>query len=246
MNKETFYTRLAKYYDRIYHYIDYDKQVDFFVNVIRKFNKSGSNKILDVACGTGTHADFLQKRGFEVTGFDISNEMLEEAKKKNSNVKFVLGDMKKLKMKEKSGTIICFFTSILYNKNRDEMKKTLSGFYSHLEKGGLVIFDVVDKSIGINHKTEEYKYERGDLKIIFIPQWIYNKKENVMDLEIDFFINGEKLHDHHVMGAFSIDELKKMLKETGFEVFVLEKNFNSAKKHRSEKKAIFVCRKPYM
>jgi phosphoketolase len=56
-----------------------------------------------------------------------------------------------------------------------------------------------------------------------------------MDLDIDFIINGEKLHDHHIMGAFSFDEMKQILKEVGFEVIKL---LNSANKY-----ATFMCRK---
>ena len=229
-----FYTKLARYYDKIYHYIDYKKQVSFIIKLIKKYNQSKNNKILDVACGTGMHTDLLQKEGFDVTGFDISEDMLREAKKKNSKINFIQGDMKKLDLSEKFGTIICFFNSILYNKG-EEMKKTLINFYNHLEKGGILIFDAVDKSMGINSKKEEYKYEDDNLKILFKPQWIYNQETNIMELDIDFIVNEEKLHDHHIMGAFSFDELKHILKEANFEIIEL---FNS-----DNKTAVFMCRK---
>jgi ubiquinone/menaquinone biosynthesis C-methylase UbiE len=235
MNNKLFYTKLAKYYDKIYHYIDYNKQASFFIKLIKKYNKSKNNKILDVACGTGIHADLLQKQGFDIIGLDISEDMLKEAKKKNSKVKFIKGDMKKLDLNEKFGAIICFFNSILYNKDKKEMKKTLTNFYNHLEKTGILIFDAVDKSIGINSKKEEYKYEDDNLKISFRPQWIYNQETNIMDLDIDFIINNKKLHEHHIMGAFSFDELKQILKKVGFEVIEI---LSSANKH-----AIFMCRR---
>jgi SAM-dependent methyltransferase len=243
MEKRLFYTGLAKYYDRIYHFIDYREQARFITRVIKEFNGSGSKKLLDVACGTGTHADLLQRGGFDVTGLDISEDILREARKKNSNIRLVRGDMKELNLGERFGTIICFFISILYNRNEKELKQALSGFHSHLEKGGILIFDTVDKSIGINSKREEYRYEEKGLKIVFRPQWIYNKKDNVMDLEIDFTINEKEIHDHHVMGAFSFSELKGILEGIGFEVFILERNFKKIERYASGNKAIFVCRK---
>jgi SAM-dependent methyltransferase len=203
-----------------------------------------NNKILDVACGTGIHANLLQNEGFKVTGFDISEEMLKEARKKNLEIKFFQEDMKKLSLNEKFGTIICFFNSILYNKNREEIRNTLLKFYMHLEKGGILIFDIVDKTIGINSKKKKYLYKDKILKISFEPQWIYNEKDNIMDLEIDFIINDEKLHDHHVMGAFGCEELRQILEELGFEVMILERNFDTIKPYNAKKKtAIFVCRK---
>ena len=96
--------------------------------------------------------------------------MLNEARKKNSQVKFFQADMQSFSLNEKFGAIICFFNSILYNKNPEEMKTTLTNFYNHLEKGGILIFDTVDKSAGINSQREEYKYEGSDLTIFFRPQ----------------------------------------------------------------------------
>ncbi len=222
-----FYTELAGYYDRIYHYIDYGKQVDMFIDIIGK-----PGKVLDVACGTGTHADILQKRGFSVTGVDISGEMLDEARKKNPNIRFIEQDMRKLDIGDKFNAIVCFFNSILYNRTPEEMAATLKNFYAHLEAGGVLIFDMVDKSIGVGSRKEEYKYEDENLNIVFRPQWIY--KEGVMDLEIDFAVNGRQIHDHHVMGAFSFEDLERLTEEAGFNTEI----------RKDGKKAVFVCRKP--
>lgn len=238
-----FYTKLAEHYDKVYHYINYDKQAEFFAKLIKIYNKSKNKNVLDVACGTGTHANLLQKIGFSVTGLDISKEMLREAKKKNPKVNFVLGDMKNPKLKERFGTIICFFNSILYNKNKEEMETALKNFYFELQRGGLLIFDAVDKSVGLNSKRETYEYTSKDLKILFKPKWIYNKQKNALDLDIEFRVNDEKIHDHHIMGAFSLDELKSMLEKIGFSVQILEENFDEIKKYKNKKSAVFVCRK---
>ena len=244
MSKQLFYTKLAPYYDRIYHYINFNKQTVFLSHVIKRFNKSKNNKILDVACGTGIHADMLQKRGFDVTGVDISKEMINEAKKKNSNIRFIQGDMKAFDLNEKFGIIICFFNSILYNKDEKEIKKTFLNFRRHLERGGILIFDTVDKSIGIGQEIVEYEYHHKNLDILYKPQWKYSNAANRLDLEIEFRINNKVFHDSHLMGAFGIEELKQILQKTGFEAFVLEKDFDSIKKYNSgSMKAVFVCRK---
>ncbi len=244
MTSNHFYTELARYYDRIYHYVEYDKQADFFVRLMREFNRSGNRRILDVACGTGTHADILQKKGFEVTGLDISGDMLREARKKNPDVKLVKGDMMRMNLDDRFGTIICFFNSILYSTNTDQMKRTLSCFHRHLDDRGIVIFDFVDKATGIRSRKEKYVYKSRDLELSFIPRWIYNRKGNVMELKVEFSVGGRKFHDHHVMGAFSTDELKKIGEESGFEAFVLERRFDRIEERKSNSnKSIFVCRK---
>ncbi len=235
-----FYTRLAKYYDRIYHYVDYRGQTEFFLHLIEQFNKSGNNNILDIACGTGTHADLLQKKGFDVTGIDLSSDMLDQAKKKNEFVEFIEGDMKTMKPKKQYGVVLCFFNSMLYNTNREEMVNTLINVYSCLHKGGILVFDTVDKSIGEEDSDEEYSYSDDNLDIIFKPHWVY--KKNIMKLEIDFTLNLEVMHDTHLMGAFSLKELEEIAEQVGFEVMVLNRNFDRIEAAEG-KHAIFVCKK---
>ena len=245
METRFFYTTLAKYYDQIYHKVAYKKQARFFVQLMKRFKTSPNNTILDAACGTGTHADILQQSGFTVTAFDSSKEMLREAKKKNKKVTFFLASMKKFHTRERFGTIICFFNSILYNKDAQELHQTLSNFFHHLEDGGMLIFDAVDKSIGINSKKEQgYSYTDASTHITFKPRWIYSRGEKHMDLVIEFLVNGVSLHDHHVMGAFTIREIEAAAKNADFKVLVLQRNFDHIQKYSSaNKKAIFICTK---
>ena len=92
------------------------------------------------------------------------------------------------------------------------MKTALSNFYYHLEKGGILIFDVVDKSIGINSKKEEYEYEDENLKILFKLQWIFNKEKNVLEDEILFVYYQNEISKNIKL----IPETKEFLKKIKF------------------------------
>ncbi len=244
MTRYSFYTDLAKYYDKIYHYVDYEKQAEFFINLVKKYGAVGSNKALDFACGTGKHAGILHKKGYGVIGVDLSRDMLAEARKKYPNVKFYLGDMKSWKGSIKYGVIIIFYNSILYNKSKVELKAAFKNCYDQLQENGLLIFDTVDKSIGVDSEAAKIKYADDNLSISFSPQWIYNPKNDFMDLEINFIINGQKIHDRHVMGAFSLKEQKQLAEDAGFEVLILKRSFDKIRRHSAKDKAvIFVCRK---
>ena len=244
MTKYFFYTDLAKYYDKIYHYVDYEEQAEFFIKLIKKYGTTYNNKILDFACGTGKHAGILRKKGFEVTGVDLSRDMLMVARKKHPHIKFHLGDMKNWKSSTRYGAITIFYNSILYNKSKDELKATFKNCYDQLQENGLLIFDTVDKSIGIDSREAQIKYADDNLSISFSPQWIYNPKNDFLDLEINFNINGQKIHDHHVMGAFSLKEQKQLAEDAGFGVLMLERSFDKIRGHSAkDKAAIFVCRK---
>ena len=244
MAGEQFYTILAKYYDKIYHFIDYPKQAEFFVKLINKYSKTAPQTILDVCCGTGTHLKLLSEQGFTVTGCDISKEMLKQARQKYPDIRFIQCDMRKLDLSERFDVLICFFNSILYNNTPEQLYKTSNNFYKHLNKGGVVIFDMVDKEIGVNSEKDMYIYEEEGLKITFAPQWVYNSTKNsiMMDLNVWFTLekNGQKedLFDHHKMGAFSFDEVESILQKVGFEVFILEHDFDNIKAYRSERKRV--------
>ena len=67
-----FYSRLAEYYDLLYGSKDYGAEVDKIHQLIQKYKTSPDNDLLDVACGTGRHAEHLKKH-YNVTGLDNSD-----------------------------------------------------------------------------------------------------------------------------------------------------------------------------
>jgi len=77
------YDKFLKYYDEIVRGINspLEDEVEFLIKDVIAQHKPGAKKILEVACGTGTVAAEFQKNGFEVTGLDISQKMLSQAKK---------------------------------------------------------------------------------------------------------------------------------------------------------------------
>lgn len=239
MPSPLFYATLAPYYDKIYHFIDYEQQAQHFRALIKKFKTTQNNNILDSACGTGTHAVLLTQRGYRVTGLDLSIEMLNEAQKKNATLNLICGDMKKFPVHKSYGIILCYFNSILYNTTLQHFTTTLTEFSKHLDHGGLLIFDMVDKAIGTTPNKQKYVYHEDELMISFPPEWIYNAQKNVLELDIAFTINNQSFHDHHIMGAFSFSEVEQTLKKMGFEILIVDKTIDPW----TDKKALFVCRK---
>ncbi len=247
MAKEQLYKRFAEYYDKIYSKKEYDKEVNFIDSILKKPKLKGK-KILDVACGTGKHTKLLKAKGYSVTGVDINPEMLKIARNKAKGVKFIRGDMKELDLKEKFDAIICMFTSINYNTNLKEIKKTLSNFYKTLNKEGAVIFDLGLTKKGRVGRPKDCAnidaYSEEDLQIARISQWhpsgedknIFNaiflmfvKDKGKVDFEID----------EHKLGAFDPEEIIKTMRSMGFKVSVYD-NFSLKKYTKKSKRAVFV------
>ena len=107
------YKELAKYYDLIYHWKDYEIECSTIKELIKKYKKPEGNLLLDVGCGTGMHIKYF-KDDFSCTGIDINSEMVEVAKSKVADVKFQQGDMINFSLKNSFDVILCLFSSIGY------------------------------------------------------------------------------------------------------------------------------------
>jgi len=68
----------SKYYDLLYSFLDYKKQVTYIEKLISKYKQNNNSKLLEAACGTGSHIQFLKKK-FQIVGFDLNKEILKQA-----------------------------------------------------------------------------------------------------------------------------------------------------------------------
>jgi ubiquinone/menaquinone biosynthesis C-methylase UbiE len=134
--KQTLYTDLARYYDLIYSWKDYKKEAATIQRLIVKYKRSKGNDLLEVACGTGRHIQYL-KDDFQVLGTDISVGMLGVARKNVKGALFKRADMVRLNLGKEFDVIICLFSSIGYVKTDANVKRTLQNFGRHLKRAAL-------------------------------------------------------------------------------------------------------------
>ena len=86
------FSKTAQYYDKIYSFKDYEAETQTLLALLRENTRIEGGQLLDVACGTGCHIEYLKKH-FEVEGLDISEELLEMAHQRNPEVVVHQGDM---------------------------------------------------------------------------------------------------------------------------------------------------------
>lgn len=70
------------------------------------------SRVLDLCCGTGQIAAALSRKGFDVTGLDNSAEMLAFAKENAPKAKFIKGDARDFKFKQKFDAVVSTFDSV--------------------------------------------------------------------------------------------------------------------------------------
>jgi len=182
------------------------------------FDKLGKQKIdsiLDVACGTGDMCEFWDKIATErditiekITGIDPSVGMLQEARKKGLNAKFIEGEAKDLPCKEAHADIL----SISYGlRNVVDRIEGLTEFHRVLKPGGLLVileFTKLPKQ-KLSAKVRDF-YMKKVLPLVggFLSK-NYNAYNYLPD-SIDDFL--------------TTDNLTKELKEVGFEIEVVKGN----------------------
>lgn len=110
-------------------------------------------RIIDLACGTGTLALGLARRGFEVTGIDLSVAMLDQAREKQARldpegwliVRWELGDMRFFGKNLLSGAydaVLCHYDSLNHLSNESELRAAFLQVAQVLKPGGLFLFDL--------------------------------------------------------------------------------------------------------
>jgi ubiquinone/menaquinone biosynthesis C-methylase UbiE len=223
-----FYTRLAKYYDQMYSFIDYQENAKKLHKIIQRYKKSSGNRLLDVACGTGTHIMHL-KRKYQAMGLDLSKEMLEIAHEKCKDIEFIQDDMVAMDLGRTFDVITCLFGSIGYLTTHDDLVKTINAFSKHLVPGGVVIIEpmftsetVHDGSMGIICL---------DLPEIKIARTNVSRREgDLVFLDFHFLISSkEKGTEHFVdsspMGVFSRETYLQLMQESGLSASFIEPGF---------------------
>lgn len=222
MKKEALYKSLAKYYDLIYSFKDYKKEVTEITKLINEQKLSSGNKLLDVACGTGSHIEFFVN-DFDCLGVDLNSEMLEFAKEKVPKAKFREADMINLELEQEFDAIVCLFSSIGYVKTEGNLRKTIASFANHLKKGGVVIIEPwLTKEIYRSGSPHMVTYDGENTKIARVNVSEL-KDENISYFEMHYLIaetNKPVIHfvDKHELAMFPIDLQIEIMKENGLQV----------------------------
>lgn len=211
--KENFiYNSGAKYYDKIYSFIDYKKEVDLLTSLIKKYKLNKGNSLLDIACGTGNHIPFFKKE-YEILGIDKSREMIKIAKSKIKDVDFVVSDMLDLKLNKKFDIILCMASSISYLQNYTNLKKVISKLSDHLNSGGILILEPWQTKNGDDLSGKPYllTYDSKDLKIARVG--MMKKRGIISILETSYLIaeRNKKIQYFNEIHRLATYEDKKFL-----------------------------------
>ncbi len=216
------YSKSAKYYDDIYASVgkDYPAEVREVRKFIKKYKQSDGNRLLDVGCGTGIHANLLSKY-YQVEGMDLEPKMLSVARKKYPQIRFQQGDMVEFKLKKKFDIIVCLFSAIGHVKTKSRLQKTIKNMSQHLLPGGVML---IEPWFAPNqwHPGREYviQVNKPDLKIVRMSH--SSQKGNISIIEFQYLIGTPKGIERDTeileLGLFTKKEYLDSFRSAGLKV----------------------------
>lgn len=214
----------SKYYLDIYQHRD-EEDARWIINLLqRSIPLNTRSKALDIACGSGRHSLELARRGFDVTGFDLSEFLIGEAKKglKNSKekdlrVKFLIKDMRNFNFRNSFDVAVNIFTSFGYFENDEENFSVIKNASDSLRSGGFFIFDFLNKKYLEDNLLKYSKQKSGGITVIQkrkIENGFVNKKITIRE--------GSKLFEFdESLRLYSLSEFKKAFGSYGLKIQLL-------------------------
>ncbi len=215
------YTAMAPFYDEINGDIDYGAWADFLDGLMKR-NARPVREVLDLGCGTGSMTIELAKRGYDMTGVDLSPEMLDMARKRagDPNILWLCQDMRELELFGTVQAAVCCLDCINHLTDAADVRRTLSLVHNYLEPDGLFVFDVNSRRRFTEDYGEQvytYEVEGG----FAVWQNFYNAKSRLCDFDITLFreeADGRyrRYDEHQRERYYPTATLKRLLAECGF------------------------------
>ncbi|MBE5676625.1 class I SAM-dependent methyltransferase [Staphylococcus sp. SS87] len=208
------YAEMSLVYDQLTQDQPYEKWYELVAN-----NCENGSNILDIGCGTGSLTVQLVNLG-QVTGMDLSIDMLTVASQKSTSVNWIEGDMTSFDLQQKFDVITIFCDSLNYLQDENAVIETFKNVYNHLNDSGVFMFDVhtVHKMMTL-FNNQSYIDDRDGIFLAWdaiqgdLPLSVYH--------DMSFFIRNEdqtysRFDESHFQRTFEEATYLKWLTEIGF------------------------------
>lgn len=219
----------AKFYDLFYQEKDYELETKFICSMKDRYAERDGKSILDLGCGTGGHALFLARQGYQITGVDLSENMIEQAKRKaeemHLHADFFLGDIRLIDLGKTFDHVISMFAVMGYQSSNDDFFSALKVARRHLNSGGLFMFDAWFGPAVLKDKPETRikEFSLGEKRVVRMAVPELHALENTVTVHYTVLqFAGDRIvsetRESHTMRFFFAPEVAFFAQQAGFKV----------------------------
>lgn len=251
------YEQFAYTYDRLMNSMPYEAWLRFVKECFERYQIKPTT-LVDLGCGTGNLSIPLAAEGFQVTGLDLSEDMLAVAEQKQSEqssqlrggtVRWIQQDLREWELGEEVDVAISFCDSLNYLLEEEDIVDAFRQTYAGLKPGGLFLFDVhTPQQLFAYAESQPFFLNEDDVAYI----WTSELDEERVQIEHDLTIfvknsgTGEtfrRIEETHEQRAYSLPWLEQMLKEVGFSEIQQASDFTWEKPTDQTERAFFIAKK---
>lgn len=243
------YGIFADFYDLFTENVDYEGRSDYLLSLFEKYDRRPT-LLLDLACGTGGFSFEFEKKGIDVIGADLSEDMLctaqNKALEKGSSILFICQRMSELELYSSVDGAVCCLDSINHITDYDELCDSFARVTQYLEKDRLFIFDV--NSL-YKHRSvladNAFVYEDEGVMLVWQNELVDERDVNIY---LDFFVEREdgayeRYSEEFTERGYSNEELNSALKKAGLDVVAVLGDMSELAPEEECERIIYVTRR---
>lgn len=215
------YGEFARVYDTLMDDVDYDTWAGYYLELIAP---CAPRRICECACGTGSLSVRFARAGIQVTGVDISEDMLRVAQEKargfGVKAAFIHQDMCRLCLPRRMDAILATCDGVNYLTKEGQARAFFQSAYAALRPGGMLAFDIsTAEKLSGTLGNAFYGEDREEITYLWQNTW--DKQKRCVRMDIAFFLREEdgryrRFDETHVQRAYQVRELTSLMEEQGF------------------------------
>jgi SAM-dependent methyltransferase len=220
------YERSALYYDMFYSKLfDYQADCDLLERIFKKHCGFAVRSILDIGCGTGNHDFILAERGYNVTGVDLSENMIRIARRKvgrRRNPVFYRMDMRKVTINRKFDAVFALGGAFEYLLRNSDVNLFLKSTKRLLD--GVLVFGWQQQYSPTGYWWFRIRDKRNKRVLVRLDTTQVQDKRNRRKLDFHWYVMNagetrilDRFTESHFVRRYAVLDIKRFLAANGFQ-----------------------------
>jgi SAM-dependent methyltransferase len=216
--------------------------------IVKLLALPAGSTVLDLCCGHGRHAIPLAQRGYQVTGQDLSEVFLQQARAaadaQRVQVRWIHGDMRSIPFENEFDAVINIFTAFGYLESDDEDQQVLVQVHKALKPGGVFLLEIIHRD-GLIRRYAPFGVQRHDDELIVIEERHLDLLTSRNETRVTMIDpDGRRTEYTHAVRLYTLTELVRLCTAAGLQVQTHYGGLDGSELALDSHRLVLVCWKP--